>query len=83
MTSLDVPEPPNIWLDAGDSHLALECELRLPAHWANRKLTASFAVVMEEQDGTKSFWAVSHPPGKPDFHHGDCFSTILTPPENL
>lgn len=31
-----------------------------------------FAVI-EERDGTKSYWSLAHPPGKPDFHHPDCF----------
>jgi hypothetical protein len=32
------------------------------------------SAVLEEQDGTKSYWALAHPPGgKPDFHHPDCF----------
>ncbi|AQR75639.1 hypothetical protein BXU08_02835 [Sphingomonas sp. LM7] len=25
--------------------------------------------VIEEADGKRSFWALAHPPGKPDFHH--------------
>lgn len=31
------------------------------------------SAVIEEADGTKSYWALAHPPGKPDFHHPDCF----------
>lgn len=30
--------------------------------------------VIEEVDGTKSYWALAHPPGAPDFHHPDCFA---------
>jgi hypothetical protein len=34
--------------------------------------------VLEEQDGTKSYWAIAHPdPDKPDFHHPDCFAAQL------
>jgi len=29
--------------------------------------------VVEGRDGSKSFWALNHPPEKPDFHHDDCF----------
>ncbi|MCM8556868.1 hypothetical protein [Sphingomicrobium sediminis] len=32
------------------------------------------SVIVEEQDGTKSFWAVKHPPGKADFHNEACFA---------
>jgi hypothetical protein len=36
------------------------------------------SVVLEEQDGTKSYWALAHPDGgKPDFHAADCFVAKL------
>ena len=36
------------------------------------------SVVLEEKDGTKSFWALAHPPGdKPDFHDSACFAAHL------
>jgi hypothetical protein len=34
----------------------------------------SLASVIEEEDGTLSYWALTHPPGEPDFHHPDCFA---------
>ena len=37
----------------------------------------SLTAVIEETDGTKSYWALRHPPGKPDFHHPDCFALEL------
>ena len=40
----------------------------------------NLTAVIEEQDGTKSYWALAHPPGKPDFHHPDCFTLELPPP---
>jgi hypothetical protein len=36
-------------------------------------LLASATAIIEETDGTKSYWALSHPPGPPDFHHRDGF----------
>ena len=30
-------------------------------------------VVIEEADGTKSFWAMAHPANAPDFHDPACF----------
>ncbi len=35
------------------------------------------SAVLEEQDGTKSYWALAHPSEKPDFHHPDCFTARL------
>ena len=33
--------------------------------------------VIEERDGRKSYWALRHPSGKPDFHHPECFAYEL------
>ena len=36
------------------------------------------SAVIEETDGTKSYWALAHPPGdKPDFHDPVCFAARL------
>jgi hypothetical protein len=36
------------------------------------------SAVLEEQDGTKSYWSLAHPPGeKPDFHDPACFAAHL------
>jgi hypothetical protein len=36
------------------------------------------SAILEERDGTKSYWALAHPPGdKPDFHAADCFAAKL------
>ena len=43
-------------------------------------LSLALSAVIEEIDGTKSYWALAHPPGKPDFHHRDCFALELAPP---
>lgn len=36
------------------------------------------SAVLEEKDGTKSYWALAHPPGdRPDFHDPACFTAHL------
>ena len=40
------------------------------------------SAVIEETDGTKSYWALAHPPGAPDFHHETCFALQLPAAEN-
>jgi hypothetical protein len=35
------------------------------------------SAVIEENGGVFSYWALAHPPGKPDFHHPDCFAATL------
>ena len=39
------------------------------------------SAVIEDIDGVLSYWALAHPPGKPDFHHPDSFALTLPPPE--
>jgi hypothetical protein len=45
-----------------------------PAIWQ-----LGLSAVIEEVSGSKSYWALAHPPGKPDFHHPDCFALQLPP----
>jgi hypothetical protein len=40
------------------------------------------SAVIEEEGGYKSFWAIAHPPGPPDFHSPACFAAQLTAPES-
>jgi hypothetical protein len=35
------------------------------------------SAVLEDLDGAKSYWALAHAPGKPDFHHADSFALSL------
>ena len=35
------------------------------------------SAVIEETDGNTSYWALAHPPGKPDFHHAAGFAYDL------
>lgn len=81
MANLSLPAAPDIALDASASHLALEVLLTLPPEWQNIPLAAALSAVIEEADGTKSYWALRHPPGQPDFHHPDCFALTLGAPD--
>lgn len=38
------------------------------------------SAVMAGIDGTKSYWALAHAPGPPDFHNSDCFIATLPAP---
>lgn len=58
--------------------LVLTANLHLPGDWVVDH--AALSAVIEETDGTKSCWALRHPPGKPDFHHPDCFALTLGAP---
>lgn len=58
---------------------ALEVDVALPG-FPRRPARAGISAVIQERDGTKSWWALAHPPGKPDFHHVDCFVLELDGP---
>lgn len=82
MAELPLETAPEIGCDASESHFALEVTYDLPAEWAGQPLELGLSAVIEENDGTKSYWALAHPPGQPDFHHGDCFALQLAAPSS-
>ena len=43
------------------------------------QLRLALSVVIEEDAGALTYWALQHPPGRPDFHHRDAFALLLTP----
>jgi hypothetical protein len=79
-TDLDVTRSPEILLDASEGHFAMETEIMLPADLQNEPIELNLTAIIEETDGTKSYWALAHPPGAPDFHHKDCFALKLEAP---
>ena len=57
-----------------------ELSARVPiSEWESLPWRVSVSAVLEEKDGARSYWALRHPPGKPDFHHPDCFALELPP----
>jgi hypothetical protein len=71
---------PHLSVKRGPARLELDAVIRLdclsPAHPAAR-LSIALSAVLEESDGSLSYWALRHPPGRPDFHHADCFALEL------
>jgi hypothetical protein len=63
---------PSIRLRATDRRLELQAHSGAP-------LRIGLAAVIEGNEGTLSYWALRHPPGKPDFHHADGFALRLEP----
>jgi len=59
---------PLIEVQSEAERYTLRASLELDAVAGNLGLAA----VIEETGGNKSYWALAHPPGKPDFHHADC-----------
>ena len=49
----------------------------LSVHYPGARLSLALSAVVEHSDGALSYWALRHPPGKPDFHHPEAFAMDL------
>lgn len=65
---------PRIDVQAGPERYTLQAALDLPRLPREAAWRLALAAVIEETSGRKSYWALAHPPGQPDFHHSDCFA---------
>ena len=65
---------PGIRVQQSGSSVLLECCVRFAA---KESLKLGVSAVIEELDGRLSYWALRHPPGKPDFHHRDALALEL------
>jgi hypothetical protein len=76
---LEIANPPNIQSRTKDTmfELAVALDLSALAPQPNAPLTLGLSVVIEETNGAMSYWALTHPKGKADFHHSDCFALSL------
>jgi hypothetical protein len=54
--------------------LRLDRAVWLPLHLPWR---LGLSAIIEDKQGRVSYWALAHPPGKPDFHHPSCFTLQL------
>ena len=50
---------------------------RLSPTLTGGKLSLGLSAVLEDSEGVLSYWALRHPPGKPDFHHPEAFALEL------
>lgn len=76
MRDLALPVDPHIEVERQRGAFVLEADVDLAAIPAGT-LWGNLTAVIEEVEGTKSYWALRHPPGKPDFHHPDGFALEL------
>jgi len=71
---------PKIISTPSGNRFELSAGVEMPPEWEFLRWRLNLCAILEERDGTKSHWALAHPPGKPDFHHPDCFVLDLPPP---
>lgn len=77
-------DAPPIDVEAGDDVLELTVAFdvsEVAMLGPNETWELGLSAVIEETDGTKSYWALRHPPGPTDFHHADCFALELAAPD--
>jgi hypothetical protein len=70
---VDAGLDPRIAVRRGDERLELEARVPFPA----QACSIALAAVIEDKAGALSYWALKHPPGKPDFHHPVGFALEL------
>ena len=71
MRALDLAQAPQVAAIDGDA----AWQVALPAEAiGDAPVCIGLSAVIEETGGRKSYWALAHPPGKPDFHHEACFA---------
>jgi hypothetical protein len=94
MAPAALPASPRLSVRRRGHRLELEAEVRwagnLPAPGpaaagvgaGDPRLRGALSTVVEDQEGRLSYWALRHPPGRPDFHHPDGFALALEFPRN-
>ncbi len=83
---------PRLALRRSEARLELEAEVQLSGSLplagpetvaaGARTLRIALSTVVEDREGRLSYWALRHPPGRPDFHHPESFSLALALPSH-
>ena len=71
---------PQVAVDSSGTRLnlyALADLARLSPAYVRSPLAIGLAVIIEEESGDLSYWALRHAPGKADFHHPQAFALEL------
>ncbi len=70
----DVGQPPYIRMEDNFTWWTVGATIAVDA---DRQWELGLSAVLEEQDGTKSYWALAHACAAPDFHDPGCFVARL------
>jgi len=75
MRDLELPGAPHIesTISTGSFELVAEIDLSGLHVMDTAVMELALTAVVAEKNGRKSFWALSHASGNPDFHNRDCF----------
>jgi len=69
--------PPEIQTARSEGVIEVIVTMQLIEDWQLPALQIGASMVVSEEQDNISYWAIAHPPGKPDFHHRDCFALHL------
>jgi len=67
-------------IDGSETQLRVKLQIPLEAlsvKHPHAALRIGLSVIVEDAAGDRSFWALHHPPGRPDFHHPEAFALVL------
>jgi hypothetical protein len=81
MQVADEIDAPRIEVQSRSDGLNLQVSLALDRLFGRPRIPPShlgLSAVIEDANGL-SYWALAHPPGKPDFHHADGFTHAYLP----
>jgi hypothetical protein len=79
MTERPFPREPECTLRQGSNFAIFDVAIPL-AGLPQQACAMGMSAVIEEQGGAKSYWALAHPAGEPDFHAPACFAATLPAP---
>lgn len=77
---LEIQPGPAITVRRSAERLELVAVIRPDCLPPGRSFRLGLSTVVETADGVVSYWALHHPPGRPDFHHSDAFTVQLELP---
>lgn len=74
----DVETDPRIAWDGDGEPAELTATIPLPPAATG---PLGLSAIIEDTNGNRSFWALAHPSGEPDFHDAACFAAQVPPAE--
>lgn len=80
MSAASLTQPPGLQIRRTQGQLDLTATVHFAGLAPLRSaalLRVALAMVIEEDEGRLSYWALQHAPGNPDFHHPDSFALEL------
>ena len=74
------PHEPECTIRRGSTFAIFDAAIPM-AGLPDQDCAMGLSAILEEEGGVKSYWALAHPEGKPDFHALACFAAALPAPD--